>query len=279
MSGGDPAASLSQRNSASTNAAQREMRQRQLLWFIPAALHAIGEFIEVLLRGLRLGRWRRTMHREFGRSLYQVGFRAIPAVLVAALLVAAGLVVQIIYWLGFVGEEERVGEFLVLILVRGVAPVVTALIVIGRSGSVLVDEIGQMKLGGQLRLMESYGVDPVDFITIPRSFAMAVSLLLLTILFMHASLWFGFLVTSIGGLTNLSAQEFMISVLGEMGINDHLLLIVKPLITGYVVGYISIWLGMRVEDRTLGIRRALPKAFVYSLLATFAIGAIASAVF
>lgn len=244
---------------------------------IYAVLVAIGEFSAVLARGLVPGNWRRTMREEFGRFLYQVGVRAVPAVAVAALLVAVGLVLQIIYWLGFVGQDGRIGEFLVLVLVRQVAPVVSALIVIGRSGSVLVDEIGHLTVNGHLRSLASHGIDPVDFITIPRSSAMAVALVLLTMVFLHTALWAGFFAASVSGLTQLSALEFVDNVLGSMTLNDHLLLVFKPLVTGYVIGYVSIWLGMRVKPGTLGIRQALPKAFIICLLATFAIGTLTSA--
>ena len=69
----------------------------------------------------------------------------------------------------------------------------------------------------------------------------------------------------------------MAAVLGIMGLNDYLLLIVKPLLTGYVVGYLSIWFGSRIEHGPHGIRRALPAAFATSLMATIAIGALITA--
>lgn len=240
-------------------------------------LQFTGEFAHVLARGLVPGNWRRTMRVEFGQFLYQVGVGAIPAVIIAALLVSAGLVLQIIYWLGFVGQEGRIGEFLVLVLVRQVAPVVTALILIGRSGSVLVDEIGHLSANGHLRSLASHGIDPTDLITIPRAFAMAIALFLLTTIFLHTALWSGYWVANLAGLTKLAVLEFMDSVLGGMTLNDHLLLVVKPLLTGYAVAYISIWLGMRVAPGPLGVRRTLPKAFIISLLATFAIGTLTSA--
>jgi phospholipid/cholesterol/gamma-HCH transport system permease protein len=243
-----------------------------------ATLAFVGEFSAVLARGLVPGNWRRTMREEFVRFLYQVGVRALPAVLIAALLVAAGLVLQIIYWLEFVGQEGRIGEFLILVLVRQVAPVVSALIIIGRSGSVLVLEIGQLTIDGHMRALASHGINPTDFITIPRSFAMAVALFLLTMLFLHTTLWSGFLAASLAGMTQQPVLEFVDDVLGGMTLSDHALLVVKPLFTGYVIGYVSIWLGMRLEPGVLGARGALPKAFVISLLATSAIGALISAI-
>jgi phospholipid/cholesterol/gamma-HCH transport system permease protein len=243
-----------------------------------AIFHFIGEFSQVFARGFLPGNWRRTMRHEFGQFLYQVGFRAIPAVVVAAALVGLGLVVQIIYWLNFAGEQGRVGEFIVMALVREIAPILTALIMIGRSGSVLVDEVGQMTRSGHLRLLASHGIDPIDFIVIPRSFAMAVATFLLTMVFLHTALWVGYLTASAAGLSSRSPLQFIGAVNAVMTLKDHLLLVTKPLLVGYVVSYISIWLGMRVDPGVHGVRRALPKAFVFSLLATFAIGALISAV-
>ncbi|MGH8666277.1 MAG: MlaE family ABC transporter permease [Burkholderiales bacterium] len=241
------------------------------------ALHFVGEFVSVLARGLIPGNWRRTMRAEFGFYLYQVGVRAIPVVMIVALLVGIGLVFQIVYWLRFAGEDERMGEFIVLALIRQIAPVGTVLIIIGRSGSVLVEEVGQMTRSGHTRVLASQGVDPIDLVMIPRAFAVAAAAFLLTLLFMHTALWSGYLAASLAGLAKRSPDEFTAAVLGIMSLNDYLLLIVKPLLTGYVVGYLSIWFGSRVEHGPQGIRRALPKAFATSLIATIAIGALITA--
>ncbi len=241
------------------------------------ALEFVGEFSSVLARGLTPGNWRRTMRREFTFYLYQVGLRGLPAIVIAALLVGVGLIVQLIYWLAFTGMEERIGEFIVLALVRQIAPVGTVLIIIGRSGSVLVDEIGQLTRSGHMRQLASQGIDPTDFITIPRAFAVAVSAFLLSIIFLHTALWSGYAAAEIAGLSKSSPIEFIDEVVGIMSINDHLLLIVKPLLTGYIVGYLSIWFGSRVGPGPHGVRRALPKAFVTSLILTFAIGGLITA--
>lgn len=244
---------------------------------ILGALDFVGEFSIVLARGLNPGNWRRTMRGEFAFYLYQVGFRGLPAIVIAALLVGVGLIVQVIYWLAFTGMEERIGEFIVLALVRQIAPVGTVLIIIGRSGSVLVDEIGQLTRSGHMRQLASQGIDPTDFITIPRAFAVAVSSFLLSIIFLHTALWSGYAASSIAGLSKNAPFEFITGVVGIMSLNDHLLLMVKPLLTGYIVGYLSIWFGSRVGAGPHGVRRALPKAFVTSLILTFAIGGLITA--
>jgi len=242
------------------------------------ALLFVGDLSVTVARGLVPGNWRRTMRHEFGRALYQVGFRAIPAVAISALLVGIGIVLQIIFWLDFIGQEGSIGGFLVLILVREIAPVVTALIVIGRSGTVMLYEVGHLKIDGQLRMLESHGVDPTDFLAIPRSFGSAVAAFVLTILFLHVALWSGYISAALSGLTSISLLEFVEDVLSNMTLRDHLLLLIKPVLMGLIIVYIPIWLGMRLEPSALVMRRALPLSFVYSLLATFVIGAIISGI-
>jgi phospholipid/cholesterol/gamma-HCH transport system permease protein len=242
-----------------------------------ATLIFVGEFVAVLARGLVPGNWRRTMRGEFGFYLYQVGVRAIPVVMIAALLVGIVLIFQIVYWMRFAGQDERIGEFIVLALVRQIAPVGTLLIIIGRSGSVLVEEVGQMTRSGHLRALASYGIDPIDLLMIPRAFALAAAAFLLTLLFLHTALWSGYLAAAVAGVTDKSPAQFTAAVLGIMSLNDYALLVVKPMTTGYVVGYLSIWFAIRIEQGPHGIRRALPKAFATSLIATIAIGAVLTA--
>ena len=237
-----------------------------------------GDLSATLARGLAAGNWRRTMRSEFARFFYFTAVCAIPAVMITALLVGLGLVLQIIYWLRVTGQQGSIGDFLVLVLIREIAPVVTALIVIGRSGSVMLDEVGHLKVNGQIRMLESFGIDATDFIAIPRCFASALALFALTMIFLHTALWSGYLAALLAGLTALSLVEFADAVLSKMSLGDHLLLVVKPTITGFVIGYVAIWHGLRVDPSVLGVRRALPKGFMYSLLATLLIGIAVSTV-
>jgi phospholipid/cholesterol/gamma-HCH transport system permease protein len=237
---------------------------------------ALGDFVRVLGHGLLPGNWRRTMREEFRASLYRVGVEGVPAVVVAGLLVGLGLVAQLMYWLAFAGEQDRIGQVLVVTLVREIGPMVTALILIGRSGVVVVEEIGSMRRGGQLDLLASHGVDPVELLLLPRAFAFAVSAFLLTVVFVHTALWSAYLVAAVTDVTAASLPEMVRAVLGWMDFGDHLLLLVKPLLVGYVIGYLAVRLGMQVALTGDGVRRALPRAFLLSLLAAFAVGAVVS---
>jgi len=188
------------------------------------------------------------------------------------------LVLQIIYWLELADQEGSIGDFLVLVVVREISPVVAALIVIGRSGTAMLDEVSHMKLNGQIRMLESYGIDPTDFIAIPRIFATSLALFVLTMIFVYLALWSGYFGASAAGLTTIPLGGFAEEVLSSTTLGDHVLLVVKPMINGLVIAYVAIWLGLRVEPTVLAVRQTLPRGFVYSLLATFLIGVAVSAV-
>jgi len=241
-----------------------------------AFLAFIGGLTLTLVRGLRPSNWNRTLRAEFQLYCFQVGVKGLPAVVIVAVLIGVGMLVEGLYWLGLFGQRQLLGDLLALALIREIAPTTVMLIVIGRSGSVMLDEIGQMVTGGQLRMLSSHGIDPLYYLLIPRTFAVAVSVFVLTVVFLPVAIISGFLAASALGVTNLSALDFADEVLSAAGWADYLLIPVKTLITGYIIGFISCVLGLEVQAGVHGIRRQLPKAFVLSLIATFLVGGLTS---
>ncbi len=247
-----------------------------LIAMVRGFLAFIGGLVLTLLMGLRPGTWRRTLRAEFQLYCFEVGIRALPATLVMAVLIGIGLVVQSLYWLELIGQPNLVGEILDVLLVRQIAPTLTALIIIGRSGSVMMDEIGHMRAEGQIRMLSAHGIDPRQFILIPRAFAVAISLFTLTILFLPVAFGSGFLAASALGTTHLSPLDFAAEVLSSLDGRDYALIPVKTLISGYVIGYISCFMGIQATPTSLGVREQLPKTFVISLIATSVIGGLTS---
>ena len=92
----------------------------------------------VVLDGIRPTTWRRTVRGEFRRALRQAVGGGLSTTLVTAALIGLVMVSQALYWLGQAGQEGLIGPILVTVLVREVAPVLVGLIVMGRSGVVIV---------------------------------------------------------------------------------------------------------------------------------------------
>jgi phospholipid/cholesterol/gamma-HCH transport system permease protein len=93
------------------------------------------------------------------------------------------LALQVTYAMGQFGAEGYVGGSVALSLARELAPVLTALMVIGRSGSAIATELGTMRVSEQIDAMETMAVNPVQYLAVPRFLASMVMFPALTMLF------------------------------------------------------------------------------------------------
>ncbi|MHC4230149.1 MAG: MlaE family ABC transporter permease, partial [Planctomycetota bacterium] len=128
------------------------------LWHWPVQF--ISDAVAVIWQSCRPITWRRSIRTEFMHQCYQVGARALPFILVSGIFVGFGIVAQALHWLKVFGSTALFGGFLSAVLVREIAPVLVGLIVIGRSGSTLLVELGTMKTEGQVDMLDAQGIDP-----------------------------------------------------------------------------------------------------------------------
>src|SRR5512141_3349979 len=81
------------------------------------------------------------------------------------------------------GAEGYVGGSVAIALVRELGPVLTALFVVGRSGSAIATELGTMRVTEQIDAMESMAVNPIQYLVVPRILASILMFPVLTMLF------------------------------------------------------------------------------------------------
>jgi phospholipid/cholesterol/gamma-HCH transport system permease protein len=192
----------------------------------------------VVALAVRGSTWRRTVRDAFTRDVRDALLGSLPAAGVLALLVGLGLVYQTLYWLGDAGQMDLVGQVIAAVVVRELAPMMVAMILIGRSGSAVLIELTQMRSGGQLRMLDGLGVDPFLVYVVPRTIAMAIASFVLSVLFIAATLLAGYLAASLLGVVRIGPAAFADIVVNAMGAGDYLLVPVKALMVGFAVGVI-----------------------------------------
>jgi phospholipid/cholesterol/gamma-HCH transport system permease protein len=117
----------------------------------------------------------------YQRQIYFTGIQALLPVMVAAAAVGIALQSQMQSLLG-AGVEINV-RMLQLVVLREFAPLVTAFIILGRSGSAMATELALMKVRGEIRQLYLMGIDPGHYLIVPRVWACVVSAVALTLLF------------------------------------------------------------------------------------------------
>ena len=237
-------------------------------------IQLISIAVAVIWQGLQPLTWRRTVRAEFFQQCYLVGLRALPFILITGSLVGLGMVYQAIYWLGVFGQTKFTGPILVLVLVREVAPLFVALTVIGRSGSVILVELGNMQIDGQVRMLDAQGIDPFLFLIVPRVAAVSVSMFSLTIAFILFALVSGFLAGNALGSLDVTLQEFVFRILSEMGLAEFATIPLKTFSIGFVVALIACTTGLSVTRSRSGLPAALSRGVTKSVLAALLISGL-----
>ena len=242
-------------------------RWRSLIIMLYAAV-AVG------LRGCRPKSWRRSVRREFFYQFYQMGVRALPFVGISGIIVGVGLVFQALYWLDMFGQSDFVGKFLVLVLVREIAPVAVGLIVIVRSVSVMTVELGTMQVNGQIRMLDAQGIDPVIFLILPRVFALSICTFCLTIVFLIVAFGAGFLAGNVLLDTNRTFFEYLNQVLAAMGPQEFAIIPMKTLSIGYMSALIGCLAGFETTGSSADVSVILPAGMVKAVMATLVISVL-----
>ena len=146
-------------------------------------LFVARSFMEVLATRRLLGR--------VAHSLYEQGFRCLPVILIVGTFTGLVLGLQGYYQLNRFGSEGLLGALVSLSLVREMAPVLAALMLVGQAGSALAAELGIQRNSEQIDALETMGASIHGYLVAPRLIAAAIVFPIQTALFVAVGLWGG----------------------------------------------------------------------------------------
>ena len=239
------------------------------VWRRVALSVAVG--LTALWRIVLLRTWRPTVRQEFVRHCWQVGIKALPATLLTAAIIGAGLVFQVMYWrrdFGDVLGALNINTLVLLILVREIAPLLVGLIVIGRSATVMITELVGLRTGGQVHMLDAQGIDIFDYLVVSRIAALAVCSFALGVLFVLTALVVGELLALAAGLAQFGFFEFLVKATSLLSPMVYLLLPLKTLSIGVLVGVVACVTAMRPAKIDSGVRELLPLGYMRAVVAT-----------
>jgi len=163
------------------------------LWAdVAAIIGFVGEFCVAVVHALATPhkiRWRDALY-----VAETAGADALPIIVLIGFLMGLILAFQSAMPLKQFGAEIFVGNLLGLSLVRELGPLVTAIILAGRSGSAFAAEIGTMTINEEINALKTMGLDPVRFLVVTRVLATMLMTPLLALFFSLAGLVGGALV-------------------------------------------------------------------------------------
>ena len=195
----------------------------------------------------------------------EMGIRALPIVTVLSLAIGAMVAIQGIYSLRIFGAESKVTLGVALSVTREFAPLITGVLVAGRSGSALAARLGTMKINQEIDALTVMGINPVRFLVAPALLAMLLMLPLLT--------WFadvvglfgaGLYVTSTLGI---SFQAYLADLQASLKVADLVHGLGKSAIFAVLITTVGVNNGLGVTGGADGIVRVTTRAVVQGISA------------
>jgi phospholipid/cholesterol/gamma-HCH transport system permease protein len=217
--------------------------------------------------------------RRFGLvrdQMHFLGNYSLAIIAVSGLFVGFVFGLQGYYTLIRYGSSEALGLLVTLTLVRELGPVVTALLFAGRAGTSLTAEIGLMKAGEQISVMEMMAVDPVQRVLAPRFWAGVVVMPLLAAVFSATGVIGGWVVGVL--MIGVDAGSFWSQIQGGVDVwQDVGNGILKSIVFGLTVTFIAVFQGFEAQATPEGVASATTRTVVVASLAVLGLDFILTA--
>jgi len=219
---------------------------------------------------------REVVRRVLFTQILYTGFQAVGLVSAIGALLGATIVIQIELMVPS-ADSALIGKVLVAVVLRELAPLITAIVVAGRSGTAIATELGNMQVNHEVLALSSLGIDPARFIVLPRLVSAAVSVVVLMVYFsavaLIATAGLGLLLASAG------SESLVGGIRSALTPYDFALFFGKGLGLGTLVGWLSCHYGFGVKSSPTEVPQMASRAVVMSLFGAVTFNTLLTAVF
>ena len=193
----------------------------------------------------------------------EVGVRALPILSLITFFIGLILALQSAYELRRLGALNFVANAVAISMTRELGPLITAIVVIGRSGSAFAAEIGTMRVSEEIDALETMAIHPVDFLVTPKFLAMIVMLPCLTI-------WANTMGILGGALFGVAKADFtwmryIQASLDALFLRDIVTGLVKSVMFGITITAVGCYEGLSTGAGAEQVGRSTTRAVVVSI--------------
>lgn len=211
--------------------------------------------------------WNPSGHRKgaISAQALAVGVGALPVITVIAFLIGIVLVLQSAEQLRQFGANIYVADLVVISMAREMGPLMTAILLAGRSGAAIAAEISTMTVNEEIDALKTMALNPVRYVVVPKILGILLTAPLLSILATAIGIFGGFVI-SIYTL-DLSPQSFILEAKSALTMTDILTGLVKSAVFALLIVILAAFFGFRVTGGPEGVGRATTKAVVAAIFA------------
>jgi phospholipid/cholesterol/gamma-HCH transport system permease protein len=216
----------------------------------------------------------------YGRAMRQamaVGIGSLPILSLITFFIGTILALQSAYELRKFGAMQFVADAVAISVSRELGPLITAILVIGRSGSSFAAELGTMKVNEEIDALETMALDPVRFLVAPKLLSMLLMMPCLTI-------WADFMGVVGGAVFGMAAAGFtfktyIVATLNALALRDIVTGLIKSLMFGLVITTVGCQEGLRTGLGAEEVGRSTTAAVVKSIFLVIMVDLVFTAMF
>ena len=217
-------------------------------------------------------RWRGAISQAM-----QTGVRALPILSLITFFIGLILALQAAYELRRFGALNYVASAVAISMTRELGPLITAILVIGRSGSAFAAEIGTMKVTEEIDALETMAIDPVHFLVAPKFIAMIVMLPCLTI-------WANMMGILGGAVFGVAQADFtwaryVLSSVDALFLRDIVTGLVKSVMFGITITAVGCQEGLLTGAGAEQVGKSTTRAVVVSIFMVILVDLVFTALF
>jgi len=210
------------------------------------------------------------------KNIEDSGVRALPIVALTSFLIGVVVAYQSAVQLEKFGANILIVDMIAISVTRELAPLITAIVVAGRSGSSYTAQIGVMKITEEIDAMRTMSFDPFRFLVLPRMIALMIAMPLMVFFADIMGIFGGMFIAEIQ--MNLSYAEFLQRLQSVLGTEHFWIGIIKAPFFAMLIAAVGCFRGFQVSYSTESIGRYTTISVVNAIFLVIACDAIFSVI-
>jgi phospholipid/cholesterol/gamma-HCH transport system permease protein len=228
-----------------------------------------GIMARTVKAALRLSFLNFAVMRALIYELYVTTVHTLPIVILSALVLGSITVFYLLRILTSLGAYDRIGEYLIQVMLHELAPIATAIIIMLRSGTATISQLAIMKLHGEFRTLEFLHIPIGEYVYMPRlaafAFAGPSSALIFSLVGLIGSFMF------LGITQDITFGNFIDQLVFDIEPRNLVIGLTKPLAMSVGVGLIAIQRGLSVSKTVAEIPHKLVQGMMFTIVMIMAV--------
>lgn len=234
----------------------RDSQKKSVMDFFWFTIQTISELLHVRAN-------RHVSNLVIVRQILFTGFEALPLIGFIALAIGGLVIMQGYELLSNFGQGIWVHIILVRVVVGELSGIITALVVIARSGTAISTELGNMVVSREMNLLRSFGISPLVYLVVSRIIGVVIAMAVLTLYFNIIAVLGGWLFSQF--FNNLEFRAFVNDFFSQLRLSYILMGFLKSVVFGLIIAITASYHGMSVQRASTEVPQRTIRAVVSSI--------------